>query len=200
MPGPTRPGRRAPGAARASRPPSRGAASGTFARPGTAGPGYTTGSAGTSSAGPGYAASGASRRSAAPRQPTRRTRPPRIPRPVSGRAAALGLLLLALTLAYAYPVRVYLAQQAQIHQLQASQAAQRNRIADLQTQIARWNDPNYIITQARVRLGLVRKGELLFVVQADQPPGADSPPATGQSWVSQLWSNIQGADHPDSDK
>jgi cell division protein FtsB len=127
----------------------------------------------------------------------RRTKVPRAPRPISGRAAALGLLLLALILAYAYPVRVYLAQQAQINQLRASQSAQRARIADLQTQIARWNDPNYIITQARVRLGLVRQGELLFVVQADQPPNGAATAPANQSWVSQLWSNVQGADHPD---
>jgi cell division protein FtsB len=170
--GPTRPGQRSAGAARR---PARS----TF----------------SNSASPrGSTANG---RATAARQPARRTRPPRAPRPISGRAAALGLLLLALILAYAYPVRVYLAQQAQINQLRASQAAQRNRISDLQTQIARWNDPNYIITQARVRLGLVRKGELLFVVQADPQPSGASTTRTDRSWVSQLWSNMQGADHPD---
>jgi cell division protein FtsB len=116
---------------------------------------------------------------------------------VSGRAAALGLLLLALTLAYAYPVRVYLAQQAEINQLQSSQAAQRQRIADLKAQIARWNDPNFIITQARERLQLVRRGEVLFVVQADPASSGPANPPADSSWMSQVWSNVQGADHPD---
>ena len=137
------------------------------------------------------------RTSEASRGRPRRPAAPRAPKAISGRAAALGLLLLALTLAYAYPVRVYLAQQAQIDQLQASQAAQRNRISDLKAQIARWDDPNYIIMQARTRLQLVRKGELLYVVQADPvPTGSATAPSDG-SWLSQLWSNVQGADHPD---
>ena len=94
-------------------------------------------------------------------------------------------------------MRVYLAQQAQIDQLQASQAAQRNRINDLKAQIARWDDPDYVIMQARTRLQLVRRGELLFVVQADSPPTGPAAAPSDGSWLSQLWSNVQGADHPD---
>jgi cell division protein FtsB len=131
------------------------------------------------------------------RLPARRTRGPRLPGRISGRAAALGVLLLTLTLAYAYPVRVFLAQQAQIDQLRAAQDAQRQRIESLKQQIARWNDPNYVIMQARTRLGLVRKGELLFVVQPD--PSATNGNATpaNSSWSMQMWSSIQGADNPD---
>lgn len=132
-----------------------------------------------------------------PRPAARRIRAPRLPRRVSGRAAALGVLLLMLTLAYAYPVRVYLAQQAQIDQLRSAQAAQRARIEGLKEQIARWSDPNYIITQARVRLQLVRKGELLYVVQAEPAPTDQPTTPADSSWSSQLWSNIQGADDPD---
>jgi hypothetical protein len=100
-------------------------------------------------------------------------------------------------LAYAYPVRVYLAQQAEIDQLRAAQAQQGDRIADLKAKIARWDDPNYVIQQARTRLQLVRRGELLFVVQADQEPTGASTEPSDPSWMTQLWSNIKGADHPD---
>ena len=41
------------------------------------------------------------------------------------------VLLLALMLAYAYPLRVYLGQRAQIAQMQAEQTEQRRRIEDL---------------------------------------------------------------------
>ena len=58
-------------------------------------------------------------------------------------------VLLALALAYAYPVRVYLDQQAEIEQMEAGQAAQRQRIADLPAQAAKWKDPEYVKTQAR---------------------------------------------------
>jgi cell division protein FtsB len=138
--------------------------------------------------------SGGVRRAAGP---ARRTRAPRLRRRIRGRTAAIGLLLIGLVLAYAYPTRVYLAQQAEIDQLRAAQAQQRGRIEDLKAQLARWNDPNYIITQARVRLQLVRKGELIFVVQADDPAPADPAATSGGSWLDQVWSNVQGADHPD---
>ncbi len=129
--------------------------------------------------------------------PARRTKAPRAPRRVSGRAAAIGLLLVAFTLAYAYPVRIYLSQQAEIGRLEVSQTQQRQRIADLQARIARWDDPDYVITQARSRLQLVRKGELIYVVKTEpDPPGAPGA-APDSSWFTQLWSTVQGADNPD---
>jgi len=105
-------------------------------------------------------------------------------------------LLLALTLAYAYPVRVYLTQRAQIDQLETAQVEQRKRIQDLTDQLARWDDEDYVIAQARSRLQLVRKGELFYVVGV--PPtvagsGATDPNA---AWFSQLWTNLQAADDP----
>ena len=129
--------------------------------------------------------------------PARRTRAPRRPRRVSGRAAALGLLLVAFVLAYAYPVRVYLSQQAEIAQLESAQAEQRGRIADLRARIARWDDPDFVIRQARVRLQLVRRGELMYVVDPD-PSQTSRPDQTGAGgWFPTLWSSVQGADDPD---
>ena len=135
------------------------------------------------------------RATAARRTRTQRIRAPRRPARVSGRATALGLLLFALMLAYAYPVQVYLTQQAQIDQLRASQQAQRKRIQDLTDQLAKWNDDDYVVAQARSRLQMVRKGELFYVVvdPAAAPAGAPEPQPP---WFSQVWSNLQGADNP----
>ncbi len=99
-------------------------------------------------------------------------------------------------LAYAYPVRTYLAQQAQIDQMQSAQVEQRKRIQELTDRVAKWDDEDYVIAQARSRLQLVRKGELFYVVGV--PPavtdsGAKDPEAT---WYEQLWSNLQAADNP----
>jgi hypothetical protein len=52
----------------------------------------------------------------------------------------LGVVLLALMLAYAYPLRVYFAQQAEIAALEAGQREQRERIQRLAEEVARWND------------------------------------------------------------
>jgi cell division protein FtsB len=121
---------------------------------------------------------------------------PRGPIRVSGRAAALGLLLLALTLAYAYPLRVYLAQQAEINQLESDQRAQREHIQQLADQVARWNDDEYVIAQARSRLQLVRAGERVYVVGVDPATTAESGPAAPSTWYEQVWSSVQTADDP----
>jgi cell division protein FtsB len=136
-------------------------------------------------------------RSIDPPERARRTMAPRPPRRISGRAAALGLLVIALVLAYAYPVRVYLAQQAEIDQMLAAQQAQRQRIQALTEELDRWDDDQYVIAQARKRLHYVRRGERVYVVGADPAAaagsGANPAPAT---WLSQLWANIQAADDP----
>src|SRR5215212_55888 len=67
-----------------------------------------------------------------------RTRAPQ-PRRLTGRAAVLGMVLVGLLLAYAYPVRVYLAQQAEIAGLEQQQREQRDRIAGLADERAKWD-------------------------------------------------------------
>lgn len=128
--------------------------------------------------------------------PARRTSAPRGPIRVSGRAAALGVLLFALTLAYAYPLRVYLAQQAEVSQLEADQRAQREHIEQLTEQIARWNDDEYVIAQARSRLQLVRAGEQVYVVGVDPSTNVDSGTPPPSTWYQQVWSSLQTADDP----
>lgn len=118
---------------------------------------------------------------------------------MSGRTTALLVVIAALALAYAYPLRVYLAQQAEIDRLVTSQEQQRQRIAGLTEALSKWDDDEYVIAQARTRLKYVRPGEVAYIV-VDDPggPGASgSGPATGTgSWVGQVWSTIQAADGP----
>jgi len=130
--------------------------------------------------------------------PARRTKAPRGPRRVSGRAAALGVLLIALTLAYAYPLRVYLAQQSQIDQMETAQQEQRQRIQDLTDQLARWNDDEFVIAQARSRLQLVRAGERLYVIGVESAPAGAPAGGAPAPWFQQLWSSVQTADDPPS--
>jgi cell division protein FtsB len=107
----------------------------------------------------------------------------------------LGALLIALAFAYAYPVRVYLEQQAQINALKTSQQQQRQRIQALTDALAKWNDDDYVIAQARTRFQLVRKGELLYVVV--DPTATQSGTADPETpWFSKLWSNLQEIDAP----
>jgi cell division protein FtsB len=129
--------------------------------------------------------------------PARRTRAPRRPRRISGRAAVLGTLLIALAFAYAYPVRVYLEQQAQINALRASQQQQRQRIQSLTDSLAQWNDDDYVIAQARTRFQLVRKGESLYVV-VDPAKSQSDTDHQAAPWFEQLWGNLRQIDNPPS--
>jgi cell division protein FtsB len=115
---------------------------------------------------------------------------------LSGRATVLSLLLLVMALAYAYPVRVYLAQQAEINRLQASQAAQRARIQALQDQLAKWKDPAYVIAQAKERLHYVYPGETAYVVVEgqDQAGTSGGGSSSNSSWFNQLLASITAAD------
>jgi len=131
--------------------------------------------------------------------PATRTRAPQ-PHRFTGRAAVLGLVLLALLLAYAYPVRVYLAQQAEIAAIEERQAAQRVKIAALTEERALWDDPEYVKAQARERLHYTLPGEMpIIVLDPDALAGTDGDPAAEHPanpapWYEKLWSSIGAAD------
>jgi cell division protein FtsB len=130
----------------------------------------------------------------------KRTRAPR-PGRFTGRAAVLGMVLLGLLLAYAYPVRVYLAQQAEIAGLEQKQQEQRERIAALSDERAKWDDPEYVKAQAKKELHYVLPGELPFITLPDPAQGGAPATADGsgqraksEPWYSKLWSSVGAAD------
>jgi hypothetical protein len=114
----------------------------------------------------------------------------------------LGLVLGALLLAYAYPVRIYLEQQSRIAALEASQTAQRARINQLTDESAKWDDPTFVASQARRTLQMVPPGSTAyFVSQTPSTAPTDSDPDAGRArdtgpWYGQLWSSVQAADKP----
>ncbi len=121
------------------------------------------------------------------------------PKAFTGRATVLVVVLVALALAYTYPVRVYLAQESQIAKMEAAQAAQREVIADKAEEVAKWQDPEYVRIQARDRLFYVMPGEVPLLVLND-PAGAardagQAPPAAAPDrWYDTLWSSVAAAD------
>ncbi|MER7004593.1 septum formation initiator family protein [Dactylosporangium sp. NPDC000555] len=127
-----------------------------------------------------------------------RTRAPQ-PRRFTSRAVLLSIVLLVLLLAYAYPVRVYLAQQAEIQALEESQHRQAAKVAEMEARAKKWDDPEYVISQARQRLHMVLPGEKPWLVvdpansrEADPTdlPGAPKPP---RPWYGKLWSSVEAA-------
>lgn len=145
------------------------------------------------------AARPAVRRTAASRAGgAKRTRAPKPKGRFTGRAAILALVLSALVLAYAYPVRTYLAQRAEIERLSESQDAQRKRIAGLEKELAKWDDPEYVRAQARSRLHYIRPDEVPYVV-IDSDKGksgrnAGKPAGAGTPWHERMWGSIAATD------
>jgi cell division protein FtsB len=131
--------------------------------------------------------------------PAKRTAAPRPPRALTGRATVLIVVFVALALAYTYPLRVYLAQESQIAQIEADQAAQRQLIAEKSEELQKWKDPEYLRAQAREKLFYVRPGETPLLVLNDpagaaREAGKNTPAAAPGRWYDTLWSSVRAAD------
>jgi cell division protein FtsB len=127
------------------------------------------------------------------------------PAGLTTRAAILGLVVCALVVSAALPLREFLSQRADIRHLEQSQAAARARVAALEEQKARLADPDYVAALARDRLHFVRPGETAYVVIAPSAApasatearrAASAPTGPEAPWYSQLWGSVRSADRP----
>lgn len=115
----------------------------------------------------------------------------------TSRAAVLAVVLCAIALSLAYPVREYIAQRRQIDQLLAQSAQTAATLARLQAEAARLNDPAYIEQQARDRLHYCLPRQTCYVIIGGQPagnPGQAAAAVAGTPWYERLWSSVQQAD------
>ncbi len=115
----------------------------------------------------------------------------------TSRAAVLAVVLCAIALSLAYPVREYIAQMRQIDQLQAQSAQTAAQLARLQAEAARLNDPAYIEQQARDRLHYCMPRQTCYVIIGGQPAsnaGKAAAAVAGTPWYARLWSSVQQAD------
>ena len=124
--------------------------------------------------------------------------------PTSGvlttRAAVLGLVLCALVVSAALPLREFLAQRGRIERLEQQQQAQRERVAVLEHQRRLLDDPAYTARLARERLHYVQPGETAYVVlgpeTADRavPGRSGTEAADAAPWYTRLLGSVQDAD------
>jgi cell division protein FtsB len=116
----------------------------------------------------------------------------------TGRAAVLAVVLAALAIALAGPLRQLISQRSQISSLRGDVNAQTEQLKNLQEQQKQWSDPAYVQKQARDRLHYVMPGEVPYVTLSPTPSpsasGGASKPVGDQPWYAQLWSSVQGAD------
>jgi hypothetical protein len=104
----------------------------------------------------------------------------------------------ALAVTLAVPVRELLSQRSEIAALQVEVTEGQERVDDLTERVADWNDPAYVVAQARSRLHFVFPGEVGYVVL-----GADERPLTAEGttatplkipWYGRMWQSLRLAD------
>jgi cell division protein FtsB len=114
----------------------------------------------------------------------------------TSRAAVLAVVICAIALSLAYPVREYVAQRRQIDQLQAENRVTAAEISRLQAEAQRLGDPAYIEQQARDRLHLCMPGKTCYVIIGAQPASRGPRPAAAAAnpWYQRLWHSVREAD------
>ncbi|WP_214415902.1 FtsB family cell division protein [Sphaerisporangium fuscum] len=118
---------------------------------------------------------------------------------LTGRAAILAVVVCAIAMSLAYPVREYVAQRRQIAQLEKQQAEALKDLQELGERTKQLDDPAYIRQQARSRLFYCGKGEKCYVVldrakKAERPKSGTTAPEELDPWYQTLWESIEAAD------
>jgi cell division protein FtsB len=114
----------------------------------------------------------------------------------TSRAAVLAVVICAIALSLAYPVREYVAQRRQIDQLQAQNRVTAAELSQLRAEAQRLGDPAYVEQQARDRLHMCMPGKTCYVIIGGKPAalGPRSPVAAMSPWYQRLWHSVRQAD------
>jgi cell division protein FtsB len=115
---------------------------------------------------------------------------------LTGRAALLAVVICAIALSLAYPVREYIAQRQQIDQLLAQQQTMADQVKALQAEDSKLSQTWYIEQEARNQLHMCFPQEQCYEVVSGEPAKASvaTPQATADPWYAKLWGSVQKAD------
>ena len=125
---------------------------------------------------------------------------PRPPQPersrLTTRAAVLAVVLCAIALSLAYPVREYIAQRRQIDQLEVQRHAIAAKLGALEQQKRELSSNAYVEQQAESKLHMCFPSQTCYVVIKPKPPRPKAATARvpGQPWYERLWTSVQQAD------
>jgi cell division protein FtsL len=121
---------------------------------------------------------------------------PRVTR-LTGRAAVLAVVICAIALSLAYPVREYVAQRRQIDQLVAEQQTMLAQVKSLQAEQVRLSSRSYIEQLARQDLDMCLPGAQCYVIEGGPSPAGSAAGAQRSGpapWYDKLWRSVQQAD------
>jgi len=113
----------------------------------------------------------------------------------TGRAALLAVVLCAVALSLAYPVREYIGQKREIDSLRAQRQVVLTQLRRLQAEQRRLKSPGYTERLARQKLGLCMRGDTCYVVlPVPHHHTATVASATVTPWYEKLWASVRTAD------
>jgi cell division protein FtsL len=115
---------------------------------------------------------------------------------LTSRAAVLAVVICAIALSLAYPVREYVAQRQQIDQLIAQRQTMLAQVKDLEAEQAKLSDQSYIEQLARQELDMCFPGTQCYVIEGSQSLiDGTSPQSAGPApWYAKLWRSVEQAD------
>ncbi|MGH3245568.1 MAG: FtsB family cell division protein, partial [Trebonia sp.] len=115
---------------------------------------------------------------------------------LTGRAALLAVVICAIALSLAYPVREYIAQRQQIDQLLAQQQTMAAQVKALQVEGTKLSQAWYIEREARDELHMCFPKEQCYQVVSGQPakPSVATPQTVADPWYAKLWESVRQAD------
>lgn len=131
---------------------------------------------------------------------------PVTPRPgITRRAVALIVVVLILVMSYASSLRIWIATEQENAENRAAIERSQARIDELNADLTRWDDPDYVRAQARDRLGWVMPGETGYrVIGPDgkpigtqlQRPEVDAGAPVPSTWWERVFGSLEAADEP----
>jgi cell division protein FtsB len=118
-------------------------------------------------------------------------------RGLSNRALIVGIVLFVVAITLAPPIQHYFTQRAQINSLKTQISDNQAMLDKAAAELAQWDDPEYVASQARARLHFVFPGERQYIVVGDDEITKDGQQTkisgqlpVGLPWYSRLISSI----------
>lgn len=123
-------------------------------------------------------------------QPAWATRPK-----LTSRAAVLAIVLCAIAMTLAYPVREYIANQRQIDQLVTANAHLAAKVRHMRAEARSLNSAAVIAQEARDDLHMCFPSETCYeVIFPPRPHGRSAAQRTASPWYGRLWESVREAD------
>ncbi len=118
-------------------------------------------------------------------------------RGLSNRALIVGIVLFVVAITLAPPIQNYFTQRAQINALKTQIADNQAMLDQAAKELAQWDDPEFVASQARSRLHFVFPGERQYIVvgneeleNSEQQTKVSGQLPVGIPWYSRLISSI----------